>query len=189
MARTVSSPPGARASLARFRFTGGRWLIFLEITGIPVAWTFNFDFAHYLLAGVIWVIGCSMLALATLVWLPLWAIGIVGGVIVAGHNLLDPIVPGFWEGLAANPLGWLSNLAYLGAGGPPRPGAVGRGDGAGVQPTLLPQYDQVSRLAALPAHDAGPNDPPAAAAGIGDRMDGADPDRLRSGAAVLLPAA
>src|ERR1051326_1325013 len=47
---------GTRA-LARFLLSRGLWLTFLELTILRIAWTFNFDFSHYLLAGVIWVIG------------------------------------------------------------------------------------------------------------------------------------
>ena len=114
---------GSRVSLSRFLLGRGVWLIFLELTVIRLGWTFNLDFAHYLLAGVIWVIGWSMIVLAGLVWLPLAAIGIVGGVIVAGHNLLDPLVGGLWEGLDSNPFAWFWSLFYL--GGEVRLGAAG----------------------------------------------------------------
>src|SRR5437773_5875045 len=40
--------------LSRFLLTRGVWLVFLELTFLRVAWTFNFDFAHYEMAGVIW---------------------------------------------------------------------------------------------------------------------------------------
>src|SRR5258706_13330456 len=40
-----------RAALSKFLVVRGAWLILLELTGIRLAWTFNFDFAHYLLAG------------------------------------------------------------------------------------------------------------------------------------------
>src|SRR5881392_418634 len=75
--------------LSRFLFVRGVWLVLLELTVIRVAWTFNLDFAHYLLAGVIWVIGWCMILLAGLVRLSLPAIGVVGIAIIAGHNLLD----------------------------------------------------------------------------------------------------
>src|SRR5437762_10766421 len=53
--------------LSRFLLVRGIWLVLLELTVIRVAWTFNFDFANYLLAGVIWVIGWCMIILAALV--------------------------------------------------------------------------------------------------------------------------
>ena len=74
--------------LARFLVTRGAWLIFLEMTAIRLFWTFNFDFANYLLAGVIWVIGWSMILLALVVKLPVTAVGAIGLVMIAGHNLL-----------------------------------------------------------------------------------------------------
>src|SRR5262245_33983664 len=75
--------------LPRFLVTRGLWLVFLELTVLRVAWTFNLDFAHYEMAGVIWVIGWSMIILAGLVRLPLGAIAAFGVIVVAGHNLLD----------------------------------------------------------------------------------------------------
>ncbi|HKC48410.1 MAG TPA: heparan-alpha-glucosaminide N-acetyltransferase domain-containing protein, partial [Gemmatimonadales bacterium] len=75
--------------LSRFLLTRGAWLVLLELTVLRVAWTFNFDFAHYEMAGVIWVIGWCMIILAGLVRLPLGVVGTLGIVIIAGHNLLD----------------------------------------------------------------------------------------------------
>ncbi len=111
-----------RGHLARFLFTRGAWLILLEMTVIRVSWTFNFDFQHYLLAGVIWVIGCCMILMSALVYLPVAAIGAFGVLIIAGHNLMDFITPGLSEAATSNPL---SSLLYfgggfrLGANGPP----------------------------------------------------------------------
>ncbi|HEY2170644.1 MAG TPA: heparan-alpha-glucosaminide N-acetyltransferase domain-containing protein, partial [Candidatus Angelobacter sp.] len=62
---------GDTGSLARFLVTRGLWLVLLELTVLRVAWTFNFDFGHYLLAGVIWVIGWCMVLLAGLIFLPI----------------------------------------------------------------------------------------------------------------------
>ena len=78
--------------LSRFLLVRGAWLVFLELTFLRIAWTFNFDFAHYELAGVIWAIGWCMILMAGLVKLPLRAIAAIGLVIIAGHNLLDSYV-------------------------------------------------------------------------------------------------
>jgi uncharacterized membrane protein len=79
----------SRGVLARFLLSRGLWLVFLELTILRVAWTFNFDFSHYLLAGVIWVIGWCMVLLAGLIFLPLPALTVFGLVVVLGHNILD----------------------------------------------------------------------------------------------------
>ena len=76
--------------LSRFLFVRGVWLVLLELTVIRVAWTFNLDFAHYLLAGVIWVIGWCMILLAALVRLRVRTIAIIGVAIIALHNALMP---------------------------------------------------------------------------------------------------
>ena len=82
------------ADLSRFLLTRGIWLVLLELTVIRVTWTFNFEFGQYMLAGVIWVIGWSMILLAGLVRLPVAVVGAVGLVIIAGHNMLDGR---FWQ--------------------------------------------------------------------------------------------
>ena len=74
--------------LSRFLAIRGAWLVLLELTVLRVGWTFNLDFAHYNMAGVIWVIGWSMILLAGLVKLPLAAVGTIGVAIIAGHNLI-----------------------------------------------------------------------------------------------------
>ncbi len=92
--------------LSKFLLIRGAWLVFLELTVLRVAWTFNFDFAQYEMAGVIWVIGWSMILSAGLVKLPLAAIGTIGLVIVAAHNMIP--VPG-GEGIGA-----LWKILYVG---------------------------------------------------------------------------
>ena len=81
--------------LSRFLLIRGLWLILLELTVIRFFWTFNFQFSH-LLAGVIWVIGWSMIVLALLVRLPLVAIAAFGLVIIGAHNLTD-LIPGLGD--------------------------------------------------------------------------------------------
>jgi uncharacterized membrane protein len=78
--------------LSRFLLVRGAWLVLLELTVIRLAWTFNLDFQHYLLAGVIWCIGWCMILMAGLVWLPLKVVGAIGVAIIALHNALMPLV-------------------------------------------------------------------------------------------------
>ncbi|PYQ31966.1 MAG: hypothetical protein DMF56_02400 [Acidobacteria bacterium] len=80
-----------RGELSKFLITRGLWLVLLELTVIRVAWTFNFDFRNYLLAGVIWVIGWSMIVLAAAIHLPRATVGAIGIAIIALHNLIDVI--------------------------------------------------------------------------------------------------
>ena len=80
---------GSTKALAKFLLARGALLLALELTVIRFAWTFNFDFANYILAGVIWVIGWSMIALAALVFLPTAVVGAFALVMIFGHNLAD----------------------------------------------------------------------------------------------------
>jgi len=86
-----------RENLSRFLLTRGAWLVVLELTVIRVAWTFSFDFAHYELAGVIWMLGICMILMAAVVHLPMRAIAAIGIAIVALHNITNFIVPENFE--------------------------------------------------------------------------------------------
>ena len=114
---------GDRAALARFLVTRGLWLVLLELTVIRLAWTFNVDWAHYMLAGVIWMLGWCMVLLAAALWLPTRALAAAGVAIVALHNVTDllPLQDAFGD---AGPHGLLKLLYFggavrIGAGGPP----------------------------------------------------------------------
>ena len=101
------------ADLPRFLLTRGIWLVLLELTVIRVMWTFNFEFGQYMLAGVIWVIGWSMILLAGLVRLPVSVVGAIGLAIIAGHNVLDSR---FWqlaESLGDSQWAWLWKILYF----------------------------------------------------------------------------
>lgn len=76
--------------VSRFLLTRGLWLIFLELTVIGFGWQFT---PVLVFLQVIWAIGWSMVLLSVLTWLPVRAILALGVVIVAGHNLLDPVQP------------------------------------------------------------------------------------------------
>jgi len=99
--------------VSRFLATRGLWLILLELTILRVAWTFNVEFGGYNMAGVIWVIGWCMIALALLVHLPLAAIAAFGLVIIAGHNIFD-LIQGAGSTLAESSVSGLWKIVYLG---------------------------------------------------------------------------
>ena len=99
---------GSRGALARYLVSRGIILVLLELTVIRVSWTFNFDYAHYVLAGVIWMLGWCMILLAALIWLPTPAIAIIGFLLVAGQNVFGALPP--------SPL---STFLYLGGEVPP----------------------------------------------------------------------
>lgn len=101
------------ANVSRFLLTRGAWLIVLELTVLRVSWTFNFDFAHYEMAGVLWVIGWCMILMAGLVKLPLSVSGIVGVIIIAAHNLMNPVLFQFMQG-ASSRFSGLWKIVYIG---------------------------------------------------------------------------
>lgn len=75
--------------VSSFFFTRGLWLVFLELTVIDFAW----GFVPWAQAGVIWVLGWSMVTMALIVRLPRRWIAVLGLGMIATHNLLDPINP------------------------------------------------------------------------------------------------
>jgi uncharacterized membrane protein len=107
---------GDTGALARALVTRGLVLVVLEFTVLRVAWTFNVDFAHYLLAGVIWMLGVCMVLMAALVWLPMTAIAAFGLLVIFAQNVMGVVAQALPE--------WLARFLYfggvftLGAGGP-----------------------------------------------------------------------
>lgn len=80
-----------RGELSRFLLTRGLWLILLELTVMRLAYNFNYSFQYPVLLLVLWVLGACMIALAGLAWLPLPALTALSLLLIAGHNLFDPI--------------------------------------------------------------------------------------------------
>lgn len=76
--------------LSRFLATRGLWLIVIELTVVRLAWTFSLDL-NYFFTQVIFAIGASMVALSVLIHLPRPTVAAIGLILIAGHNLLDPI--------------------------------------------------------------------------------------------------
>src|SRR3954469_10793937 len=115
---------GDLSVLRRYLVTRGLILVALELTILRVAWTFNFDFANYNLAGVIWMLGWSMIALAALTKLSIRGIAIAGLALV----ILQPVFAAPMQvlpGGVKSALGWFFAFLYdggevhLGPGGPP----------------------------------------------------------------------
>jgi uncharacterized membrane protein len=104
---------GDRRKLSRFLLTRGLWLVLLELTVIRLAWTFNLDFSSYLLAGVIWVIGWSMVVLSGLVFLPVAAVAVFGLAVIAGHNIMDIVARPHMDAISASSFNWLWSLGYF----------------------------------------------------------------------------
>ena len=91
----------SQGELARFLLSRGVWLVLIEFTLVRFAWTFNLGY-DFVIMQVIWVIGCALIVLAGLVWLPRWAILTFALGTIAGHHLLDGIaVTGSWRWLWA----------------------------------------------------------------------------------------
>jgi len=107
--------PGA-SSLPRWLATRGALLVLLELTLIRFAWTFNFDYAHYALAGVIWSLGWCMVLLSLIVRLPRAAIAAIALALVAGHNLIPLLVGNARAALLAGGAGPLLRVLYFGGG-------------------------------------------------------------------------
>ncbi len=99
----------SKRALSWFLVTRGAWLILLELTVIHWAgWAFTLDI-HTYLGIVIWAIGWSMIVLAALIHLPIWAIATFGILLIVGHNAWDGIQPRAFGGAA-----WIWQVLHAG---------------------------------------------------------------------------
>jgi uncharacterized membrane protein len=105
---------GNKRALSRFLLTRGLWLVLLELTVLRVAWTFNVDFAHYMLAGVIWMIGWCMVIMAAAVYLPTVAVGAIGVAIIALHNVTDLFAGPLAQAFGEPGPSWILKFLYFG---------------------------------------------------------------------------
>ena len=79
---------GSKKRTSMFLLTRGIWLIVVEIFLISFILTQGYQLT---LLEVIWTIGCSMILLAVLVWLPRWLQLFLSLIMIAGHNALPAI--------------------------------------------------------------------------------------------------
>ncbi len=93
--------------LSRFLLTRGAWLVLLELTVARFGWAFNLDY-HYSSALVLWALGWCMIALAVIVRLPRPVVAALAVGMIAGHNLLDGVMPGGWGRWA-----WLWTILHV----------------------------------------------------------------------------
>jgi len=90
-----------RAKLATFLVTRGLLLVLLEPTLIRFLWTFNLNYSQFVLAGVIWMLGWSMVLLAALVGLRPRTVGLLGLAIILFQQLFHFLK-----------FGWLMEFLY-----------------------------------------------------------------------------
>lgn len=81
-------------ALSRYLLTRGLLLVVLELTLIRFFWTFNFNYAEFTLAGVIWMLGWCMVIMALLVRMKPHVIGIIGLAIIFLQQVFS-LVPNF----------------------------------------------------------------------------------------------
>src|SRR5438105_1420553 len=105
---------GSKSALSRYLVTRGLILVLLELTFIRVAWTFNFNFSEYLLAGVIWMLGWCMVLMGAIIWLPMWAIATFGVSVIFLHNFIDLLPAATKEQLSQSALAPLWQILYFG---------------------------------------------------------------------------
>lgn len=81
--------------LSRFLLTRGLWLMFLELTLLRFIFFFQWKWsgAPFVLT-VFWMLGLCMVVLAALVHLPPRILVPLSLVVIAGHDLFDPLTPG-----------------------------------------------------------------------------------------------
>lgn len=94
---------GNRQALAQWLVTRGLILVALELTVVRFSWTFNFNYAQFTLAGVIWMLGWCMVLMAGLVWLRPAIVGWIGLGLIFFQQVFNYL-----------PAGWLSQFIYLG---------------------------------------------------------------------------
>ena len=102
------------AALSRYLLSRGLLIVLIELTVMRFFWTFNFDVMNYNLAGVLWMIGWSMVALAGLVWLPFNAVAAIGVLIVFAHNTADPYLRDAGRAIGESPFRWVWQFLYFG---------------------------------------------------------------------------
>ena len=93
------------AQLSHFLWTRGLWLVAVEFVVVDFGFTFQ---PGFVLGGVLWALGWSMVMMAVLVRLPVRWLAVFGLATIFLHNLMDPIQP-----KAFGKLGWLWQVLHV----------------------------------------------------------------------------
>lgn len=112
----------SKSDLSHFLVTRGLWLVLLELTVIKLgwdSWSYHLDDVGL---QVVWALGWSMVALAALIHLPMWALTTVGAAMVLGHNAFDGVAPEAFGALAPVWRVLHVNAPLMGAASPHQPG-------------------------------------------------------------------
>lgn len=82
----------SKSQLSRFLITRGLWLMFLEFTVVRFLYFFQVQWrGSFVILTVFWMLGLSMVVLAALAHLPMKILAALSVLVIAGHNLLDPV--------------------------------------------------------------------------------------------------
>jgi uncharacterized membrane protein len=100
-----------RRELVRYLVFRGLLLVGLELTVIRFCWTFNWHYAEFTLAGIIWMLGCCMIGMAALTAFPPKVVGFIGIAIVAFQQLFG-YLPGLFPVSAQKTIGYFWEFIY-----------------------------------------------------------------------------
>lgn len=102
-----------KSELSAFLIKRGLWLVAIELIVITFAFTFN-PLYNMFIFQVIWAIGVSMVVLGLVVRAPLTMIGIIGGLIFFGHDILDYMqLPKTGAGYVLTKILFTANATFL----------------------------------------------------------------------------
>jgi uncharacterized membrane protein len=94
------------SELSIFLWKRGLWLVVLELTVLRFAMNFSL-LSGVVLLSILWALGWSMVALGFLVHLPIRTLAIVSVLVIALHNLADPL-----QASQFGPAAWLWNILH-----------------------------------------------------------------------------
>ena len=85
----------SRGATARYLALRGLWLIVLELTVVHWCWYFNLTYEETE-GGILWMIGWTMIALAGLIYLPRWAIGLLAAAVIVLQHTWERVPDEAW---------------------------------------------------------------------------------------------